>query len=181
MRLTGKITVMTNHLLSCNYCLADVQKKVQGSKRKGIGSEAGSEDETPIQASHVDGGNPAKKKQKTFTVIAAKVLTFSPAKQVDFENQLLRACISAGWSFHSIGDPEVFKLFAMIVPGAKVPHRKKLSMTILRHEAIKMEGSIQQSVKGHYVTLQCDGWKDISKKHLLAFMFMANGEVCHYI
>ncbi|KAF8530053.1 hypothetical protein BU17DRAFT_36152, partial [Hysterangium stoloniferum] len=87
------------------------------------------------------------------------------------------ACISAGWSFNSIMDPEVSKLFATFIPG----DRKKLSTTILKHEIVWVEGSIQEALKGHYATLQADGWKDISRKHLVALMVATNRQVCMYV
>ena len=94
----------------------------------------------------------SRKKQKVFTVVAAKATPLSPAMQVEFENQLLCACISAGWSFHSIHDPEVHN----------------------NCEVVNIEGSLTAAVKSHYATLQVDGWKDISKKHPVAFMITAN-------
>jgi hypothetical protein len=64
-----------------------------------------------------------KQKQKKFTVVSAKAHSFNPSKQTAFEDQLLRAVISAGWSFNSIADPEVQKFFHDWIPGAKVPDR----------------------------------------------------------
>jgi|SRR5882762_9432139 len=40
-----------------------------------------------------------------------------------------------------------------------------------------MEGSVREVSKGALATIQCDGWKDISKKHLVVFMFTVNREV----
>jgi hypothetical protein len=37
----------------------------------------------------------------------------------------------------------------------------------------KMENSLKESVKGAYATVQEDGWKSLSKKHLVAFMYTA--------
>jgi hypothetical protein len=182
---------MANHLLDCDYCPDSIKKKVQAFKD---GKESGSDpdpDPDPVttstskengkRLSAVSGenhaGNAKKKKQASFTVVTAKAVAFSPAKQVEFENKLLRASISAGWSFNSLNDPEVRKFFAAFVPGAAIPDRKKLATSILKREVIKVEGSVKEAVKGHYVTLQGDGWKDISKKHLLAFMVTANREV----
>ena len=89
--------------------------------------------------------------------------------------------MSAGWSFNSITDPEVQKLFHGFIPGAVIPTRQKLSDQILSRELVKMEGTLKQSVQGAYATLQQDGWKDLSKKHLVAFMYTANQEVIHTI
>jgi len=76
--------------------------------------------------------------------------------------------------FHSIHDPEVHKLFKLIAPSAVIPDYKKLSNSILNCEVVKIKGSLKAAVKGHYATLQADGWKDISKTHLVAFIITAN-------
>jgi hypothetical protein len=117
------------------------------------------------------------KQQKKFTVMSTKAHSFPPSKQVSFEEQLLHAFISAGWSFNSISDPEVQKLFRDYIPGAVVPTRQKLSNQILAWEITKIQGTQKEVSKGAYATLQCDGWKDISKKHIVAFMYTANREV----
>ena len=187
--VTGKGPVMANHLLECDYCPDNVKKKVRAFKD---GKELDSNHEPdPVDvASHMSketggkrlssgghAGNAKKKKQASFTVVTAKAVTFSPTKQVEFENMLLPASISVGWSFNSLNDPEVHKLFAAFIPGAVIPDRRKLSTSILKREVIKVEGLVKEAVKGHYATLQADGWKDISKNHILAFMVTANHEV----
>ncbi|KAF8234314.1 hypothetical protein L208DRAFT_1376982 [Tricholoma matsutake] len=179
--VTGKGPVMVNHLLECDYCPDNIKKKVRALKD---GKELDSDHElNPVDiASHMlsasggHAGNVKKKKQASFTVVTAKAVTFSPTKQVEFENMLLQASISVGWSFNSLNDPEVCKLFAAFIPGAVIPDCRKLPTSILKCEVIKVEGSVKEAVKGHYVTLQADWWKDISKKHLLAFMVTANCE-----
>jgi len=50
--------------------------------------------------------------------VSAKVHTFPPSKQVEWEYQLLCAFISTGCAFNSISDPEVQKLFHDFIPGA---------------------------------------------------------------
>ena len=186
---TGKTTVMVNHLLGCEYCTAEVKKKARVHKRGDSGSGSATDPEIiPTLASSSSKGTgkrqmeetgQMKKRQKSFTVVAAKALAFSPMKQVVFEDQLLRACISAGWSFNSVMDTEVRKLFTMFIPGATLPDRKKLAGSILSREVVRVEGCVQEASKGHYATLQADGWKDISKKHLIAFMVTANRQVCN--
>jgi hypothetical protein len=120
------------------------------------------------------------KKQKSFTVVAAKGISYGPEKQIVFENQLLHAAISAGWLFNSVVDPEVIKLFHSIAPGLKVPDHTKLSNKILCCEVASIEGDIQKSTKGAYATMQNDMWKDVAKRYLAVFMITANCKVCFY-
>ena len=103
--VTGKGPVMVNHLLECDYCPDNVKKKVWAFKD---GKELDSDHEpNPVDvASHTSketgkrlsasggyAGNAKKKKQASFTV-TAKAVTFSPTKQVEFENMLLQVSIS---------------------------------------------------------------------------------------
>jgi hypothetical protein len=44
-------------------------------------------------------------------------------------------------------------------------------------EVIKIQGEIKETSREKYATVQCDGWKDISKKHLVAFMYTADRQV----
>jgi hypothetical protein len=106
--------------------------------------------------------------------VSAKAHSFPLTKQLAWEKQLLCAFTSAGWPFNSITDPEVQKLFHDFIPGALVPTCQKLSDKVLTGELITMESSLKESVQGAYATIQQDGWKSLSKKHLVAFMCTAN-------
>ncbi|KAF8344388.1 hypothetical protein F5887DRAFT_834545, partial [Amanita rubescens] len=50
-------------------------------------------------------------------------------------------------------------------------NRDQLSGTILKHAVSDLEYTLQSEGKGQLATLQCDGWKDVSRKHLVAFMY----------
>ena len=100
----------------------------------------------------------------------------------EIDQQFLRAFISAGWSYNSVTDPEVKKLFAMMNSHYKVPNRNKLSGPLLDREFECTQKRITERQRGHYATGQCDGWKDLSKNSLLAFLVTANGEViAHFL
>lgn len=97
---------MQNHLLKCDYTPNEVKKKIHADKGL-LDSDDQSGDQGSSQALSSQGtGKPSSttstswKKQKVFTVVAAKATALSPAMQVEFENELLRTCISVGWSFH---------------------------------------------------------------------------------
>ncbi|EIN05700.1 hypothetical protein PUNSTDRAFT_16531, partial [Punctularia strigosozonata HHB-11173 SS5] len=101
--------------------------------------------------------------------------------QEAFDRQLLRAFVSAGWPWSSIGDPEVQALFHNYVPGAQLPSRQRLSGSLLEREVGKSQQSwIMKNSRSStpvYATIQCDGLKDRSKKHILAFTHTVNREV----
>lgn len=92
---------------------------------------------------------------------------------MELEKLLVRAWVSAGVSWNAIDNPEMRELFLFLNPSANIPHQKKLSGPLLRQEVVLTEGELRNKVKGALTTLQCDGWKDVSKKSLIAFMFTA--------
>ncbi|KIJ47124.1 hypothetical protein M422DRAFT_164447, partial [Sphaerobolus stellatus SS14] len=63
------------------------------------------------------------------------------------------------------------KLLNSLNPSAKLPHWKKLSGPLLRHEVVQSEAEVKLQNVSALATVQCDGWKDISKFNLIAFMF----------
>jgi hypothetical protein len=157
---------MLNHLLSCIYCPENIKIKAKRCKvlKKGNIEDTGGEGDSDTPAGstsskgkcslNVEHKQTGMKKQKSFTVVAAKGISYGPEKHITFKNQLLRAAISAGWLFNSVVDPEVIKLFHSIAPGLKIPDRTKLSNKILRREVASIEGDIQKSTKGAYATMQ---------------------------
>ncbi|KAF8314408.1 uncharacterized protein EI90DRAFT_3022339 [Cantharellus anzutake] len=80
--------------------------------------------------------------------------------QAVLEQQLLCAIVSAGWSFLSVDDPEVIKLFSLV--GIKLPPWKRLSGKVLDAEYNSCQEVLTQMMEGAYATGQCDGWKDTS-------------------
>ncbi|KAF9511222.1 hypothetical protein BS47DRAFT_1299244 [Hydnum rufescens UP504] len=90
--------------------------------------------------------------------------------QNELEIQLTHAVVAAGWSFNSIENPEVIKLFRMLHPGFSPPSRTKLSGPLLKVQYDLIQDGLTDIMKGGYVTGQCDGWKDISWNHVIALM-----------
>ncbi|KAJ7595149.1 hypothetical protein C8J56DRAFT_774915, partial [Mycena floridula] len=62
------------------------------------------------------------------------------------------------------------------LPGAIVPTRQRLSTAILTRQVNTIEHKIKETMTGGMVTLQRDGLKDTSRKHVVAFMYTANRE-----
>ncbi|KAK2463748.1 hypothetical protein APHAL10511_004241 [Amanita phalloides] len=114
MHITGKIMTMINHLLSCIRAPEEVKTKMKTLKGKEAiedeDNEADGDKGQLTVGKHAGAMGPDTStgaKQRKFTVVAAKALSFNNEKQVGFEDQLLRAFILAGWLFNSIMDLEV--------------------------------------------------------------------------
>jgi len=130
-------------------------------------------------SSDVQATNSRSMQQQTFTVITAPSVPFNTEQQLIFEDQLLQAFVSAGWPFTSIADPKVRKLLSDFIPGAKLPSRQRLSSQVLTREVVRIQGELRAKAQGAFATMQCDGYKDISKAHLIAFMYTATHKVCN--
>lgn len=180
---------MSNHLASCQFVPASVKSKALSSK--GLQVEEDNDDNSDIEdaikkhersnsaasASSRQLQERAAKKQRTFQVVAVKSMPYTDSNQQDFENQLLKAFVSSGTAFNMIEDPEVQQLFTKFVPSAVLPTRQRLEKHILHRVIVQMEGEVKKSVNGHFATLSCDRWKDVSQRHLVAFMLTVNREV----
>ena len=82
----------------CSDSITEKAKRFKAKRRGGSDEEDDGSDDQPSIPS---GSNSmqAAKRQKSFTVLLTKAISFGPDKQVAFENQLFWAWISAGFSF----------------------------------------------------------------------------------
>jgi hypothetical protein len=183
---TGKVVTLNNYLLQCENVPEKVKELARQWQKKHCGGESEDEEGQVVPITHQaqkhsqeapSATTSASKKQKKFTVLAVKAIAFGLPQQLTFEDKLLQAFVSAGISFNAINDPELRALFHDYVPGAKLPTRQSLSGQVLDRQVAKLQGTITSDLKGAYATVQCDRWKDISKKHFVAFMFTARHEV----
>jgi hypothetical protein len=116
-------------------------------------------------------------KQQAFTVSKRQKYIFTRPEQSEFEEDLLKMWISAGWSFNSIMDPAVRGFYQKHLPGAKLPNRDTLSNRILTHVTELTQAKIKEENQGAFATMQADGLKDITKKHVVAFLYSVAGDV----
>ena len=78
-----------------------------------------------------------------------------------------------------MGDPEVKKLFTDYLPGARLPSRQYLCGSLLKRAVNEIEADRKRDdgTLLRLATMQCDGLKDLSRKHIVAFLYTANREV----
>lgn len=108
---------------------------------------------------------------------SAAVIPYDTDAQSEFNSDLCRTFVSTGWSWRTVENYEVQKLFQRHAPGAFLPDRKKLAGPLLQMEVEKVEQGITVRMKGTYATLQWDGWVNRRRLNLLAFMVSAAREV----
>ncbi|KAF8703671.1 hypothetical protein RHS03_06185, partial [Rhizoctonia solani] len=96
--------------------------------------------------------------------------------QTWFESALCRVAASAGWSWHSLNDPEWIDMMQRLRPDLKVPGRRTLAGRILNDEVNKVMDELRKLVGGRVATGMCDGWKNIKKDSLIASMITVDYE-----
>lgn len=177
---------MANHLIACQFVPATVKAKAESYRDASkcsinVTEGALTTDERKHSRSVSGASNQLEqrlaKKQKAFQVISVQAKPFTVKMQEAFEDQLLKSFVSSGTAFNKLDDPEVQRLYAKFMPSVVLPTRQRLEKEVLQRVIAQMEGEVQTAVKGGFATLSCDGWKDISRRHLVAFMLTVNGEV----
>ena len=182
--ITGRRDIMNNHLKTCPFVPTSVKERAIRWKKQAETAPSGSGSATPTKKHERSESTNAEqqedhasKKQRSFQVLSVKAIPYDADKQECFENQLLKAFVSSGTAFNKIDDPEIQKLFKDFMPSATLPTRQRLEKDILRRVVVQVEGEITESVRGKLATISCDGWQDVSKKHLVAFMITVDGKV----
>ena len=87
--------------------------------------------------------------------------------------------IIANIAWFALEIPFVRYFFTKYVGQANLPGRKELSGHVLDEQADKVTERMKAEVKGCYVTGQCDGWKNISKDHIIATIINTEYMVRH--
>lgn len=185
---TGKTRTLWNHLKNdCVSCPQKVKARAKAVRGEAISDEelqpeagASSTGNTSKQARDNDKPGFAKKPkltQSAFQILQAPSIAFNKMRQEAFESDLVRMFATANFPLSSIEDPEVRKFLLKWIPGAKIPWAKSFGGPILSSEVSRLENEIKARAKGKLATVQCDGWKDVSRKHLVAFMFTAERKV----
>ncbi|KAI0670527.1 hypothetical protein C8Q78DRAFT_1036700, partial [Trametes maxima] len=90
------------------------------------------------------------------------------ACQQRFAKDLCNLFISCGIAWNVADNPEFCLFFGKWLPYAVIPDRRSLSGTYLNLAAAAVDERVAQRVSGHYAMGQCDGWKNVAKKHVVS-------------
>lgn len=96
----------------------------------------------------------------------------------EFHADLCWLMVSEIVSWRVVEHPFWHYFFAKWVPGSVLPGRDVLSGQILDDEVVKADAKTKDEVWERYVMGQCDSWKNIAKKNLIASMMNAEYKVC---
>ena len=113
----------------------------------------------------------------SFTSPALDMASWSDARQMRFEEKILRLTASAGFPLSWVENPEWLNFCTEFIPQAKSPSRKVLTKRLLPRTLTEMQKQAKERVHGQNVTASCDGWTGKNFHHYIAFMIVARKEV----
>ena len=118
-------------------------------------------------------------KQTSLKVFRGIQVPFSSEQEKIVREQFLRATISANLPFRWVEDPEVIALFLLFrsTAGEVMPSRQQLSGDLLNQANGEVRRRVKAELKGQYVVLTADGWKDDSRNAVNGVNASVHGKV----
>ena len=101
-----------------------------------------------------------------------------PEKQEEFYDDLCRLFVACNWAWNGVANPELLLFMSKYISQAKIPDRRVLSGHVLDQLVAQFEEKVRVEVSGKFVTGQCDGWKALSKAHIISTSSTVAGKVC---
>ncbi|GLB45662.1 hypothetical protein LshimejAT787_2500540 [Lyophyllum shimeji] len=95
---------------------------------------------------------------------------FSRDTQAEFNADLCRLLVVCNIAWWAVENPYWRGFANKWLPTALMPGRKELSGRILDEEVNKVVNKMKPDVQNHYGTGECDGWKNVTKASIIAFI-----------
>ncbi|KAJ7113553.1 ribonuclease H-like domain-containing protein [Mycena epipterygia] len=175
--VNGVKSSMIAHLIGAKPCprASDRARKKATELKKGKKRAKESDAESDAD-NESDSAPPSKKLKKVFRNVEKAMrqpelqvwrganIPFSTAEVERVREQFLRATVSANLPFRWIEDIEVIKLLLMFRSTAcdVIPSREVIAGSLLNSASAEVEKKLRAALKGQYVVLSTDGWKDDS-------------------
>jgi hypothetical protein len=97
-------------------------------------------------------------------------VNFTYTESKEFHTDLLHLFVANGFALHAINSVQTGLFFDKYLPGAELPTRQALGGPILRSAVQESREHMVKAVAGRMAVGISDGWKNISKHQLLAYM-----------
>jgi hypothetical protein len=109
------------------------------------------------------------------------IMAWSDARQLHFEEIMVRLTASAGLPLSWVENPEWVNFCTEFIPQAKSPSRKVLTQRLLPRTLAELQSQAKQRASGKNATASCDGWTGENTHHYIAFMIVVEKKVQHCI
>lgn len=123
-------------------------------------------DDRPAKRSRLSEVNP----EVFYAEVGARSNVWSVEERTQWQRDLCLLFVTCNISWWAVEHPFCRAFFHKWVPDCTMPSRKQLSGRILEAEAKRVEKKMEERVGNRFGTGQCDGWKNIAKTSLVAFM-----------
>ncbi|CAG8515375.1 14606_t:CDS:2 [Dentiscutata heterogama] len=176
----GKPRYYTQHLLACLNAPSDLRQELQGEA-----NNIGDASESSVLSKRLKSNH----NEERFENGISKYLLKSPTDKwiKEFQEKLLNATISNGWSFQWIENNESLELLHFLNPtlqlkSTAIPSRRTLGGKLLNTAANKLQTkTIKTLQSAKAITLTFDGWKNVAKQNILGITCITKeGEVIIY-
>ncbi|KAF8888469.1 ribonuclease H-like domain-containing protein [Gymnopilus junonius] len=120
----------------------------------------------------------ASLKQTQLKVFRGINVPFTEEQQKIVSKQFLRATISVNLPFRWVDDPEIIKLFLLFraTVDEAMPNCQQLSGRLLDNADAAVMQRLKQVLRGEYVVLASDGWKDESRDSINGVNISVSGK-----
>lgn len=116
----------------------------------------------------------ASGKSRANTIIPVPLDTWSDARQLCFEEKLVRLTALAGLPLSWVENPEWLSFCTEFIPSAKSPSRKVLTQRLLPRTLREFQFAAKQHVSGQNITVSCNRWTGENFYHYIMFMIVVN-------
>jgi hypothetical protein len=112
------------------------------------------------------------------------VQPWTQQQQEDFKVALCRLLVTCNIAWAAVSNPYWIWFFNTYIPQAHVPSPQQLAGRVLDEESQKVLESWRIKTEGRFGSGQCDGWKNIRKRNIVASVmnveFMVSPHDVHY-
>ncbi|PBK94194.1 hypothetical protein ARMGADRAFT_1098847 [Armillaria gallica] len=184
--LHGERSALRTHLLKCNNASVEgkaAAKQDRNLQKKQKADDSDADDESadgstwPTKKQHLFVNIKKAMKQSELKVYQGIDIPFTDEQKEEIYRRFCRATISANLPCRWVEDPEIIKLLLVFRSRADsvIPSRKVLSGRLLDREYDRVQEELKEEMKGKYVSISSDGWKDNSKNSVTGVDASVNG------
>ncbi|KAJ7215840.1 ribonuclease H-like domain-containing protein [Mycena pura] len=180
-KINGRGDRMTNHLKTCKYVHPEIKGIAKAGNPTGTTVRLSRGQQLARAAVILPNIDPALSLMYPPSPAPSHAVTppsealtptglpmWPPEKQEEFYDDLCRLFVACNWAWNGVANPELLLFMSRYISQAKIPDRRVLSGRVLDRLVAQFEEKVRVEVSGKLATGQCDGWKSLSKAHIIS-------------
>lgn len=173
--LCGRVSTLRAHVRECPYVNIDAKGRLEEEDRLREGPREGSAETTASAADHVV--------HPTSTITyhpKTKPTSLTYTETQEFHLDILHLFAANNFPLHAIDSAQTHVFAEKWLPGLVLPTRQALGGRILKSAVKESKENMRKATDGKLAIGISDGWKNISRKSLLAYMVNVEYKVSQY-